>query len=211
MNRRTVIGALAAAPLAMSTTPAIADPSGVGALIDAHRAAWSAFEAAVDALGIVQDSYDATHRKPFFIPCLLGGGCDSQLSLKEVKKFIAGAFEHHRRSCVGLARIAPEEAKRIAAILDEKEVENFAIVDECFAAEEKRRDDFGLAAAEREWKRANAAEEEALLALCAFPCGTIEAAREKAAYLATTSSFTDCVPDARLQAALIRSFLPAED
>lgn len=207
-SRRAALAGLALAPLA---GPALAaDPSPLLACIDAHRSAWAAFEASVEALDVAQAAYDAAHPDPFFVPCLLGGGYDSQLSADEMKKNIAEAFERQRRTCAALARIAPDEAGSLLVILDAKEAENMALVDMAFAEEKQRRDDCGLSAAEHEHGRANQAEEAAAFALCACPCRTIEDARTKAEYLASASPFKDGGLSERQAAALIRAFLPVE-
>lgn len=207
-SRRAALAGLAVATFA---EPALAaEPSPLSALIDAHRAAWAAFEASVEALDAAEAAYESARPESFFVPCLLGGGYDSQLSADDMKKNIAEAFERQRRTCATLARIAPDEAEGLLVILDAKEMENMALVDMAFAEEKRRRDDCGLSAAEYEHGRANQAEEAAAFALCACPCRTIEDARTKAEYLANTSPFKDGVLSERQAAALIRSFLPVE-
>jgi hypothetical protein len=65
----------------------------------------------------------------------------------------------------------------------------------------------GLAAANRATDEASAVEDEALLALCSYPCETITEARIKAEYLVAMPEFSDEFPDDNI-AALLLSFLP---
>jgi hypothetical protein len=59
------------------------------------------------------------------------------------------------------------------------------VVDRVFAEEEARKEAFGLAKAERNLEATNDAESDALTAVCAFRCHTLQGAQLKATYLAT--------------------------
>jgi hypothetical protein len=144
-----------------------------------------------------------------FVQSLLGagGGCGMQHGLERSKEIIAKSYQHQRDVLTPLSRIAPELAEQARAALDAKEIENMELVDRLFADEEARKETFGFAAAERAWTATNNAEDEALTALCAYPCETIAEARIRAEYLVSMSGeLQDYHFDTLLQ-----SFLPQTD
>jgi hypothetical protein len=83
------------------------------------------------------------------------------------------------------------------------------LLDRVFAAEEARKEAFGLASAESELEATNDAEQDALLAVCAFRCCTLEEARLKADYLAKAPGLaTDGLQDEHVMT-LLQSFSAA--
>jgi hypothetical protein len=207
-SRRAMIGALAALPIA--SVPAVAGIAGASplrGLIDAHRVAYDAFIQAIDR----EDELEGAYKEAFppeempFVPSLLGagGGCGMQHGLERSKEIIAESYQRQRDALTPLSRIAPELAEQARSALDAKEAENMELVARLFADEEARKDTFGLAAASRAWSAACDAEDEALTALCAYPCENIAEMRIKAEYLVSMPDELQDHVDALLQ-----SFLP---
>jgi hypothetical protein len=179
-------------------------------LIEAHRAAFDAFDRAVSRQSEMDVAYDwafPPEESPFVPSC---GGCSMRHGLELSKKIIAESYQHQCNALTPLFRIAPELAEQARAALDAKEAENMELIDRLFADEDARKEAFGLAAASRAFESTNNAEEEALTALCAYPCETMAEARIKAEYLASTVAFSDGL-EAEHTEALILSFLPQTD
>jgi hypothetical protein len=209
-SRRAMIGALAALPIAsMPAVAGVAGASPLRGLIDAHRVAFDAFCQATDRENELEEAYKEAFppEEVPFVPSLLDAGscgCGMQNGLERSKEIIAGSYQHQRNALTPLSRIAPELAEQARSALDAKEAENMELVDRLFADEEARKETLGLAAAERAWAATNNAEDEALTALCAYPCETIAEARIKMEYLASTS---DELQSHHVEA-LVLSFLP---
>jgi hypothetical protein len=136
-----------------------------------------------------------------------GGRCGMRNGLERSKEIIAGSYQHQRNALTPPSRIAPELAEHARAALDAKEIENMELVDRLFADEEARKETFGLAAASRVRGAASDAEDEALTALCTYPCETMVEARIKAEYLVSTVAFSDGLQEEHTEA-LILSFVP---
>ena len=185
-SRRTVLGGIAATPVALAPAVSSARPSELLQLIDAHRAAFQAFSDACKKEDELCFAYREEQRsKPeVVIPCLLGGVISIWRVQADCRTFIADAFETQRKRLEKLAQIAPEAADQMRKALDAKEIENLALVDSAFEEERARREAFGLEAATRQRDAANDADEAALIAVCAYVCSTAEEGRIKSEYLA---------------------------
>ena len=214
-SRRAMIGALAALPVA--GVPAIAGVAGASplhALIEAHRAAFDAFDRAISR----ENEIEAAYKEAFppeespFVPSLISdaGGCGMQHGLELSKKIIAESYQHQYNDLTPLSRIAPELAEQARAALAAKEAENMELIDRLFADEEASKENFGLAAASRDWSAAGDAEDEALTAIWGYPCETTEDARTKVEYLYLMPDFVDEVQPHHIKA-LLQSLLPQTD
>ncbi|WGJ13772.1 hypothetical protein QEV83_13915 [Methylocapsa sp. D3K7] len=214
-SRRAIIGALAAIPVvSVPAFAGVASAPPLLGLIDAHRAAYNAFDRAISRESELEEAYKEAfppEEMPFIQNLISDGcGCGMQHGLERSKEIIAGSYQHQRNALTPLSRIAPELAEQGRAALDAKEIENMELVDRLFADEEARKETFGLAAASRVRDAVSNAEDEALTALCAYPCETIAEARIKAEYLVSMPTFSDGLPDHQVEALLL-SFLPQSD
>ena len=77
-----------------------------------------------------------------------------------------------------------------------------AAVEAYFAKDAEARQSSGLAAAEAECKRASAAENDAMLALCSYRCGTLAETRVRGAYMASDHLGVDALTAEHMEALL---------
>ena len=89
----------------------------------------------------------------------------------ECRRLVAREYQNVRRELRTLHRIAPDQAAASLAALDIKEAEVMADVDKVFADRN---------AARAEYLAADSTEADALAALCAYHCRTMEEVRIKA-------------------------------
>lgn len=204
-NRRAVLTGLAAAAVVGAAVPAEAASSDLPRLIEDHRAAYRAFIEAIDLEQEVEAAYEAAHGDTIIVPSLLGGGYGMSNGYDDCKKHIAAGDENQRERLKQLSRVAPELAEQVRAVMDAKEAENMVLVDRVFAEEEARQEAFGLAAAKRNYHATSDAERDAAIAICAYPCRTLEEARLKAEYLATAPGLNDELQPEHVEA-LLQSF-----
>jgi hypothetical protein len=206
LSRRNVWKPIAAGLVAAAVIPSAANAAApLLGLIEAHRAAHSAFCRAIDHENEMEEAYEAAFPQTIQVPSLIGGGLSMSNGYDECKKFIADSYQCQRDHLTPLSRIAPELAEQARAALDVKEVENMALIDEVFAEEETRKEVFGFAAAMRAKEEADDAEIEAAVALCVYPCKTIDEAAIKAKYLKSAPGFKDGLQPDHAEA-LLKSF-----
>jgi hypothetical protein len=105
------------------------------------------------------------------------------LSRDFVEEKLTRSLQHLIRSMRPLERNAPDIAKRARRAIGATFEENMRLLNKAIAEEGKRKDTVGLRAAQRELEKTGDAEEDALLAMCAYPCRSIEEARRKSEYL----------------------------
>ena len=208
-SRRSILAGMAGAAMlptaAMAGTvaPAAAASPDLYRLIEDHRTAYRALEEAIDREQAFETAYDDVYSDPVIVPSLLGGGLGMSNGHEVCKKQIAAGYETQRERLTQLARVAPDLAEQVRAVMDAKEAENMTLVDRVFAEEEARREAFGWAAAKRDSEAASDAEIAAAMAICAYPCGTIEEARIRAEYLATAPIFSDGLQPDQVEALLL--------
>jgi hypothetical protein len=203
-SRRAILAGLAAAPAA--ALPALADDGELAALITAYSKAHEAFTAACGELERAEDAWTGANSKGFLVPSFVNGAIESRFGIEECKKWISDSYSRSRDALKGFAKIAPEQAAQMRQALDAKEAENLALVDRLFEEEEERKEAFGLGPAERRWRQTCDAEDRAALALCSYPCRSLEEARIKAAVI-LGSPIVDGV-DEELLTAFLQSFAP---
>ena len=187
---------------------AAARTSDLDSLIEAHRRALAAFHDAVDAEAAAEAALAAAYPDGLRVPDGVGGSFDGLIyDSNEIKERIATAFDRKRRELAFIEAIAPGSTALAVAALLAKEAEAFAGVDaifdrECgeFVAAEKKR---------QEASDASVMEDDAVLAICSYPCATMEEARMKAAYVAAIPSIDDFGGGHVL--AFIRSFASSEE
>lgn len=185
-SRRLFLAA-GSAGAAFGALSAVARPSDLDSLIEAHRRALVAFEDAFGAEQAAQAAFDAKHPKGITVPSGFGGCYSVDITSRdEAKAIIAEDFERARVHLTNIERIAPGSTAFALTALAAKEADVIAAVD---AILDKEAGD--LKAAEKKRREASEAEDAAVLAVCAYPCTTIEEARRKAAYVAAIPSIED--------------------
>jgi hypothetical protein len=204
ISRRAVLPIAAGALASVAVIPAVAaQPSELAALIEAHRAAYDAFNEFCGREDEVRDAYKAAYSgQDIMVPCLLGGGYDLRLGEESIREQITRRYERQRENLKELARVDSRAADKLLAKLEGKEVENLALVPMALEKEEARQEAFGLTAVLREYDTLNEAEEAALIAVCACVPRSPEEGRSKAAYLKHMHDRTDGLQDWHIDALL---------
>lgn len=184
-SRRAALALIAATPVA--GLPTVSGGDDLAGLVEAHKAAYAAWEAALSRLGAAEEAYLAK-REPFKIPVSTGHVLEENaFSCKaDCREQVSGFYAAAAVALRTMKRLAPEIAEQYAAALKLAERDNLDLVDRIFAEEEARRDAFGLTAARDVESAAEDAEETALMALLAYPAKSFEEAKRKASYLSTT-------------------------
>ena len=162
-------GPAAAVFAALHTATALPDStSTLASLIEAHKAAHAAFYAAIDA-------QDAT--EPDRDQCIAGIG-ETSFSLKNGRGAIVDWIEnhHHRLTHLSevLSAVAPDLGSAALAVLDAERDAALGRLAEIYADHD---------AAQARWAVAEQAEEDALVAICAYRCGGPDELAVKFAYL----------------------------
>jgi hypothetical protein len=195
-----VFGALSAA--------AIADASELQALIAAYHKAQEAYIAAFEEWERVKNAWLATNRDAFTIPVFIGGGTvSSRNGYEECQKWIADVYLRHREAFKRFEFVAPEQAEQAIRTLKRSEAENLELLDKLFEEVEEHKESFGLTGADRRCHEALEAEEQAALALCSYPCRSLQEARIKAAAIMASPIADDFGKEYAM--ALTRSFAEA--
>jgi hypothetical protein len=192
LNRRAALGALAASIPALAILPAAASPpptTALANLIEEHRAAWAAFGRLVDALEAAEPD------KSILVPCLAREPIAVGSSREGLINVIEDNFESEVRKLNRLLELSPELG---AAACDRLAQER----DACRARLEEVFADYRVV--EDAYDNAGDAEDDALMAICAHRCASLEEAAIRARYL--TSNTIDL--QTRHIDALFASFLP---
>jgi hypothetical protein len=193
-SRRAALALFGSAP-ALAILPAAASPSTatLTALIEARREAWAAFGLAVDALEAAEPD------KSVLVPCLAREPTAVEArTRKELINLIEENFEFEVEKLNLLLEMSPELGAASRDRLAKKRDACRARLDEVFAAH---------MAAEEPWQETSDADEDALMAICAHRCATMEEAAIKVRYLAGLD--TQLEPDQ--SKAFFASFLPEEE
>jgi hypothetical protein len=211
-SRRLVLAAGSAAVVlgSISVAAHTAENSELSELIARHRAAREAFCEAVDLQEATRDRYKKAYPKLVLTPAGPGRSYELTYGYDFCKNGIADDFEELRKKLSGLARLDPAASEQALAAIDAKEVERLATLDENFAADEARKEAFGLSAANRLWQETNDAERELAIALLAYQCRDIEEARIKVEYI-LSSPLKDEIHDSDLFMPLLRSFVVSSE
>ena len=184
LTRRSVTAGLA---VAVTAIPAVGlakgaeDATELNALIKAHRGAFRAFGVAIDREQAARDLL--RKGEPIVDFDFLRTGNSLYIGQEDCTQILSREFENCRSKLKMLERIMPDAAKEAEAILDAKQADDMAVVDQAFAE---------YNAAETTRSDASDAEEHALTAICSYRCRSPEETRIKAEYLLTTVTLNDC-------------------
>jgi hypothetical protein len=185
VSRRSMLPIVAGALISAAVIPAVqAQSPDFVRLIAAHRAA----EAAFVVLSHKQDEAESDYieaRTPITFSCL---GAETILrpgmvGFEDCRNDIESWFQLQRRLLASLGDVAPREVAQMLVVLDSKEAESMALLDQAVERENAQRETFGLASIEREYRTVSDAEESAFMAICAYACRSAEECRLKAEYL----------------------------
>jgi hypothetical protein len=207
ITRRSVTTGLAAVVTAIPAVGTFSKSasSDLTRLIKEHRVAYRAFCKAITREEKMNGAYKKAHTDKTTVLCLLGGGYSLSSGYEFCQENIASAYRNQRDRLPQLTRVAPDLAEQFRSVMDAKEAENMDVLDRTFAEEEARKEAFGLARAERELEATGEAELEAAIAVCAYPCATLEQVRLKAEYLAKAPGLSDGLQEEQVEA-LLQSF-----
>ena len=224
MNRRSALAKLGmglAASASLAAT-AIAAPAGVSPellrLIEAHRVAFASEEGA---------ERGAKKRSRLTPPCgqprksrcitrlvKAGGRADKffemSLGLDECRAQFIKGFDFRNR-IFGLAEdyASPKRLKKFNALLKGMKDDGLATIEAAFAKDAEARQSSGLNGAEAKCSRASAAENDAMLALCSYRCGTVAETRVRGAYMASDHLGADALTSEHMGALLQSSCVEA--
>jgi hypothetical protein len=223
MPKITRRAALAATAVAITTGasgfPAKAAPVSAEllALIEAKHAAYARFIEAIDRATPLEDAH-LSKTAELFIPLSIGGGHSRSLRYSELDRIADDLRDEiKRRYCeqeqklTALRKVAPDLAKQSTGALRKAEQFDLRTLKRLIKEERARRIAVGLEQAIEERNEASDAEREALNAVCAYRCATMEECRVKAAFLLefATGKYGDLQPE-DLEP-LLRSFLPVTE
>ena len=214
VDRRTaMLGGIALATAAV--VPATAD-AGTGellALIDAKKAAYAAFLAAIDREQEAEHGYFARCKREILVPLSIGGAQSLYIKSDDYadhcREEIGKRYAEAEHRLDGLKHASPETAAKAREELRKAHAADLRGLRRIVREEQARRKDFGLEQAKAAWSDANDADRDALTAICGHRCRSFEELRIKAEFLleSTGGRFEELQPDE--VEALLRSFLPA--
>ena len=192
-TRRAALVLFAAAP-ALAILPAAAGPpstSRLSELIEAHRAARAAFCEAIDALEAAEPDEGTV------IP-----GIDAPIPVKshryeDLKTYVEDDFAEELEKTATISALSPALGEQARAVLEARKAFCLARLDEAFADH---------AIAEAAYNDASAAEDDAVTAICAHRCATLEEVAIKCQYLLRDSPIKDEIQTEHYDA-LLGSFL----
>jgi aminopeptidase N len=170
MNRRAALGALASVP-ALAILPAASAPSTpqLSALIEAHRAAWAAFCAAIDPLEAAEPDLEA------FTPSFDDAHPYRAHQRKDyISEQIEEDFAEALKKTATISALSPALGEQARAVLEARKTFCLARLEEAFA-------DHALA--ETAYNSANDTEDEALMAILEHRCSSLEEVAIRAKYL----------------------------
>jgi hypothetical protein len=192
-SRRAALGALASVPV-LAVLPVVARPSStprLSSLIEEHRKARAAFCQAIDVLEAAEPDRETV------IP-----GIDVPYPVKshryeDIKACIEDDFAEELEKTATVSALSPALGEQARAVLEARKAFCLASLDEAFA---------GYAIAETAYNAASAAEDDAVTAICAHRCATIEEVATKVRYLLRDSPIKDEIQTEHYDA-LLGSFL----
>lgn len=204
-RRAMMAGAAATVPVGMASG-ASAQSSDLLLLIEEHKAAWDALGDAIDQKEEREEAFRAAYRTTgYMVAPSIDGPMECFCDQEVGREYLRNVYDKERARLAWLDRIENGLADRAIAALDRKQAEDFRKFEERAAEVDARKEEFGLAAAERNLDAAHEAERNAACAVLAHPCATMEEGRIKAEYIRTASSFTDSAFDDRQIEALLQS------
>jgi hypothetical protein len=196
-NRRSILKAIfatGAVTIAVAPTKTRADlpDDALSALFEAHRRAKAEFEAAIDALEAAQPDPETR---------VVGlAGCD--YSLRNSREVITNEIERHyerlRDHLGALAKFAPSAVEPAFAALEQEREAAFDRFRNAYARHD---------AAQSVYDEKDAAEHDALMAICAHRCGSIDELARKSAYL---WALRDALAAEEFIEAILQSTMPAD-
>jgi hypothetical protein len=191
-TRRAALALFGAAP-ALAILPAAASipTTRLFALIEAHRVARAAFNEAIDAMEAAEPDEETV------IP-----GIDAPYTVKshqceDLKAYIEDEFAEEMEKTATISALSPALGEHARAVLEARKALCLTRLDEVFA-------DYSVA--EATYKAASAAEDDAIMAICAHRCATIEEAAIRARYI-RSSPIKDELQQGHMDALLV-SLLP---
>jgi hypothetical protein len=193
-SRRAALGALASVP-ALAILPAAAGPPSttqLSALIEAHRAAYATFCAAIDPLEAAEPDADAV--TPSFDDT---APYRADRRKDDIVEQIECDFAAELEKTATISALSPELGAQARTFLEARKAFCIARLDEVFVE---------YSVTEAAFNSANAAEDDALMAVCAYRCASIEEAAIKFQYLKESPAGED-LQNAQIDA-LFASFLP---
>jgi hypothetical protein len=191
-SRRAALDALASIP-ALAILPAAASPPStrLSALIETHRAAYVAFCATIDPLEAAEPGEET----------VIPGFGDKSYRAGDRYDDIVAHIDHDYAKEIGktatISALSPALGERARAVLEARKAFCLARLDEAFA---------GYAIAETAYNAASAAEDDAVTAICAHRCATLEEVAIKCQYLLRDSPIKDEIQTEHYDA-LLGSFL----
>jgi hypothetical protein len=192
-SRRAALGALASVP-ALAILPAAAGPPSttqLSALIEAHRKARAAFCRAIDVLEAAEPD------KETVIP-----GIGAPIPVKshryeDLKTYVEDDYAEEIEKTATISALSPALGEQARAVLEARKAFCLARLDEAFADH---------AIAEAAYNAASAAEDDAVTAICAHRCATLEEVAIKCRYLLRDSPIKDEIQTEQYDA-LLGSFM----
>ncbi|AZO11198.1 hypothetical protein EJ074_20475 [Mesorhizobium sp. M3A.F.Ca.ET.080.04.2.1] len=226
VDRRALLASSAVATAAVaaavaSVRDAHAEGPGVGALgalIAAKDAALARFNKAMDRNDEMESGYFATNRRELLVPLSIGGAQSLYVTAHDLEECsiacqieICKRYDEARSRMSGLTSAAPEVAEQAVAALRKAEKADLRKVQKMIREEHAKRVAFGYGQALVELGEASQADIDALTAVFAYRCGSLEECRTKAEYLLTVTDgrFTEMLQHDSV--ALLQSFLPEGD
>jgi hypothetical protein len=219
INRRSALAKLdlgLAASTTLAATAIAAPDAGVSPelmrLIEAHRAAFAAdkeagrwFEEAEQAYAAIAPAlpFKDIYGRPRDYQGNEHFPLEISLGMDLCRERFLSNLEFQQTMSRHLFHVAtPKRAKQLRAAMKALKKDGLALIDSTFAQNDAARQSSGLAAAEAEFKRASAAEGEAMAALCAYRCQTLAETRLRGGYLASDHLGADALTQEHIEALL---------
>ena len=161
-------------------------------LIEAHKAAAAAFEAACDNLETVCEAYDEAHKDKRIVVKIGDIAPGVEEGREDLRAYSDDLMSKFRRLAPFVRDMSPEFADAFDDFIITTKQALYERIDAAIAEEEARQEAFGLAGAQRDWDRLSEAEREALLAICRHRGETIEEERARIHFIFATPSFAGC-------------------
>jgi hypothetical protein len=184
----------------------------LAAVIEAHKAAFKAFDAALTAMWAAEADYFATHPKERLIPLSVGGAVtfcvrfDLDDYAEDCRTRIAKIYADLHLKLDAL-KLPPELHAPALQFIRRKMRTDMAALRKAHKAEVASRNAHGYGGAVAASNLADTAEDEALSAVCAYPCTTVAELDMKGRYLLAVTGGRFAELDADDQQALLRSFI----
>ncbi len=186
-------------------------------MIAAKDAAYARFDVAIDRDWGTEKAYFAEHPKELLVPLSIGGAQSLYVTAHDLEECVADCqaeiskrYDEAKRKMSGLSAAAPEIAEQALTALHKAEKADLRKAKKMGREERSRRAAFGYEQALIEVDEASQGDIDALTAVCAYRCKTLEECRIKAEYLLTVTGgrFSELL--AHDSEALLQSFVPDE-